>query len=123
MFHLEPRYTCGSPATVESATLAEQVAREEIMAYVRNTTWGRDFVPEETAKADTLGLAGIVFSVTSQARAWHVFDLITGWTGQLLYPKGVPSMSLAEWVRRSQVHARKDDVAPEWAAVVTRAHR
>lgn len=81
--HVAPLHTCGSPALVDLDT-AEKVAAEEVGAFARVTTWGRDFNPEATRVADEMGLAGIVYSASADGRKasrWQVWDRITGWVG------------------------------------------
>ncbi len=74
-YHVAPRYTAGSPASVNQE-IAEQVAEEEAAAYARALT-GR-YGEEDKEKAMRLGLNGIAEEVTHFANYNLSRDLLTG---------------------------------------------
>ena len=78
-YHVDTRYTCGSPAVVPEQT-ALRVAEEEKKAYERALTgvYGDD----KKTLAETKGLDGIVEaraeSGSGKKFTWMIQDLITG---------------------------------------------
>lgn len=74
-YHVAPRYTAGSPASV-SEEIALQVAGEEIGAYGRAIS-GR-YGEEMQKQAQALGLRGIVEEVHVYANYNEYLDLLTG---------------------------------------------
>lgn len=73
-YHVAPRYTAGSPAQV-SREIAERVVLQEQDGYQRalEGVYGA----EDQRKAETLGLAGIVYTTTEIRSKWIKHDLIT----------------------------------------------
>ena len=120
---VHPRYTCGSPAALFDSTTAQRVAQEEIAAFVRATTWGREYNPEMTQEADRRGVAGIVFSAISRARCWVVRDLITGWSGQIEYKSMQPGERLSTVIERMQGNVQESGICPDWDDTVIKARR
>lgn len=74
-FNVAPRYTCGSPAPV-NREIALAVASEEIADYERTISGA--YGEEQKARAEKLGLAGIVECRIERSKHWRVLDLITG---------------------------------------------
>jgi hypothetical protein len=73
-YDVAPRYTAGSPAMVDQRT-AERVMNQERDGYNRalEGLYGAD----EQHVAQTLGLAGIVWTVTEQRNELFKRDLLT----------------------------------------------
>ena len=84
-YNVRPRYTPGSPASVNEA-IALRVAAEERENYevALSGMWG----DAERARAEALGLAGIVYTLHEEGRGkrfrWVQIDLITGTTHRRL---------------------------------------
>jgi hypothetical protein len=78
-YNVAPRYTCGSPASVDKAT-ATLVASEERRAYEAALTGV--YGDADKTKAERLGLRGIVEyreeKGSGKNHGWHVEDLCTG---------------------------------------------
>lgn len=76
-FSVFPRYSPGSPGMV-NWTLAASIAEDELRGYenARSGIYG----PEKQARADRLGLSGIVESITEIRGKFEIHDLITGET-------------------------------------------
>jgi len=78
-YNVAPRYTPGSPAMVNQE-IAERVAAQEksSIQHALEGTWG----PEEQARAERLGLRGIVEfreeRGSGKKYGWEVTDLCTG---------------------------------------------
>ena len=113
--NVRPRYTGGSPAAVREE-LARHVARQERIAYEQalSGAWGE----EERARAETLGLDGIVYELweegsgkkfrwlqrdlitdrltrrlddaTLRAQGWVPFEGLPAWARTLVLPEGTP---------------------------------
>lgn len=76
-YHLEPRYTCGSPALVPMGVCLK-VAVQEFEAHKNNLTGV--FGEEARRKAEIVGLKGIAYARWEKgAQVWRL-DLLTGET-------------------------------------------
>lgn len=73
-FNVVPRYTCGSPANADEG-LALRVAQQEREAF--ETALKGIYGLEEKAKAELMGLDGIVEHRQEGRRCWLVHDLLT----------------------------------------------
>jgi hypothetical protein len=122
MHVVTPRYTCGSPAAVDEAT-ALQVAQEEVSAFIKTTTWARDYEPSVTTMADHNGLAGIVYWARSYAKHWQVVDEITGWQGKVLFTEIGRGERLATVIQRRQGNVQEAGIDSRWDATVLKARR
>lgn len=74
-YNVRPRYTAGSGAMV-ARSLAFRVAAQERDAH--KTCLTGVYGPEAQARAEILGLHGIVEEVTETRKGWDVLDLCTG---------------------------------------------
>jgi len=73
--NVAPRYTCGSPALVNSQ-IANRVAAQEQRSY--NDHLEGVYGAELQRKAEQDGLALIAFTMKETRKGWEVEDLITG---------------------------------------------
>jgi hypothetical protein len=122
MHVVTPRYTPGSPACVPAET-AQQVAQEEIAAFIRITTWARGFDPDLTKLADETGVAGIVYWARSYAKHWQVTDIITGWQQQIRYTDIKQGERLVTVVQRLQGNVQEAGILKDWDDTVLKARR
>lgn len=74
-YNVRPRYSAGSPAMVDEDT-AMRVKRNELDGY--EIALSGAVSAAEKARAERLGLSGIVEQVFETSKNWHVHDLITG---------------------------------------------
>lgn len=73
-FSVAPRYSGGSPAQVDER-LAERVASEEVDGFLMSLAGA--YGPEGLARAERLGLEGIVEERVERHGGWEVRDLIS----------------------------------------------
>ena len=112
-FNVRPRYTPGSPAAVDEE-IARKVAEEEkhFIEHALSGVWG----PAEKARAEKLGLRGIVEMRTERRDHWEVLDLCTGERFKRHFPEKIRKMgyqaydSLENWEKKLIAENPPEDI-------------